>query len=79
MIFWKNSFQKKKSQTILILTGLVLLILGILFQLQSISLIGPDSSFMYADENWTLYGFIIAILGIIALTTGMFWIIVHRF
>ncbi|WP_196777344.1 hypothetical protein [Candidatus Nitrosocosmicus hydrocola] len=79
MIFWKNLFQKKKSPTFLVLTGLVLLILGIVFQLQSISLIGPNSSFMYANENWTLYGIIVAIIGIIVLTIGMFWLMVkHR-
>ena len=39
--------------------------MGSVFILQSISLIGPSSSFMYKNSAWTDNGFVIIIIGII--------------
>jgi uncharacterized membrane protein len=57
----------------MILSGIILLALGIIFQMQSLSIIGPTSSFMYANEQWNFYGLIIAVLGVISLTIAIFW------
>ena len=52
--------------------GFILIIMGIIFQLQSISLIGPSSSFMYSNHDWTLNGYIIIGTGIIVLVIGIY-------
>ncbi|WP_415310358.1 hypothetical protein [Candidatus Nitrosocosmicus sp. FF01] len=57
----------------MILSGIIFLALGIIFQMQSLSIIGPTSSFMYANEQWNFYGLIIAVLGVISLTIAIFW------
>lgn len=43
----------------LIAIGLVIVTLGIIFTLQSESVVGPSSSFMYSDPTWTVNGYII--------------------
>ncbi len=53
----------------LIIIGLVIIILGILFLLQSKSSLGPSSSFMYSNPEWTVNGYIIIAVG--AIVTGV--------
>jgi hypothetical protein len=54
-----------------IMVGFILMIMGIIFQLQSISLLGPSSSFMYANQAWTFNGLIIIGVGATVLVTGL--------
>ena len=54
------------------MVGIILIIIGIIFQLQSISLIGPSSSSMYANQDWTYYGLIIMGVGISVLVIGLY-------
>jgi uncharacterized membrane protein YidH (DUF202 family) len=49
----------------LILIGLVIIILGIIFLLQSKSSLGPSTSFMYSNPEWTVNGYIIIAVGVI--------------
>ena len=56
----------------IIMVGFLLIIMGIIFQLQSISFIGPSSSSMYANQDWTYYGLIIMGVGISVLVIGLY-------
>jgi hypothetical protein len=49
----------------------MLIITGILFVAQSKSEIGPQSSFMYSNPQWTVNGFAICIIGLVALVCGI--------
>ena len=48
----------------LIIIGLVIIILGIIFLLQSESSLGPSTSFMYSNPEWTVNGYIIIAVGV---------------
>lgn len=61
-----------KSGGWLVMFGFLLIIMGILFQLQSISLIGPSSSFMYANQDWTFNGLIVIGVGTTVLVIGLY-------
>jgi len=54
-----------KMWSILVFLGIIIFILGIIFHLQGQSVVGPESSFMYANPEWISYGIQIAISGII--------------
>jgi hypothetical protein len=47
------------------------MIAGGIFILQSISFLGPSTSFMYNNGDWTSYGFIIIITGILMVIFGI--------
>ena len=49
----------------LIIIGLVIIILGVIFLLQSESTLGPPTSFMYSNPEWTINGYIIIAVGVI--------------
>ena len=53
-----------------IITGSIVFVLGIIFHLQGHSVVGPQSSFMYANPDWITYGIQIAIVGTIILIGG---------
>jgi uncharacterized membrane protein YidH (DUF202 family) len=55
----------------LIVVGCILIIAGILFVAQSNSEIGPQSSFMYSNPQWTVNGFAICIVGSVVLVCGI--------
>jgi hypothetical protein len=44
--------------------GIITLIFGLIFDLQGQSVIGPESSFMYANPDWIGYGIAIMVTGI---------------
>jgi len=50
--------------------GSITLIFGLIFHLQGQSVIGPESSFMYANPNWVTYGIEIMIVGTIIIGIG---------
>jgi heme/copper-type cytochrome/quinol oxidase subunit 4 len=56
--------------------GLVLVVSGSIFVLQSKSVIGPTSSFMHSNSEWTINGYIIVITGIILSAVGgiLWWL-----
>jgi hypothetical protein len=53
------------------LVGTIIFILGVIFHLQGQSIVGPESSFMYANPEWTSYGILIAVSGIIISGVGI--------
>ncbi len=54
----------------LVITGILILIFGLIFHLQGQSVIGPESSFMYSNPDWITYGIQISIAGIIIIAAG---------
>ncbi len=54
----------------LVISGVIILIFGLILHLQGQSVIGPESSFMYSNPNWITYGIQIAIVGIIIIAVG---------
>ena len=54
-----------KLRNILIISGIIISILGIIFHLQGNAIIGPESSFMYSNPEWVSHGIQIVIIGVI--------------
>ena len=50
--------------------GSITSIFGLIFHLQGQSVIGPESSFMYANPDWITYGIQIMFGGIIIIGIG---------
>ena len=50
--------------------GVIVFIFGLIFDLQGQSIVGPESSFMYANPDWITYGIQIIIGGIIIIGIG---------
>ena len=50
--------------------GIISFIFGLIFDLQGQSIVGPESSFMYANPNWITYGIQIMVGGIIIIGIG---------
>ena len=44
--------------------GMISFIFGLIFDLQGQSIVGPESSFMYANPDWIGYGIAIMVTGI---------------
>ena len=60
-----------KTSLSLIITGIIVIIFGIIFHLQGQGIVGPESSFMYYNPEWITYGQQIAILGIFIIAGGI--------
>jgi len=60
-----------KVGKIIVTTGIIMLIFGIIFNLQGQSAIGPETSFMYSNPEWITYGMEIVGIGIIIITIGL--------
>ncbi len=58
--------------------GIIIFILGTIFYLQGESVVGPESSFMYANPEWISYGIQIIISGLIISGTGIVIIFIKR-
>jgi len=56
---------------ILLVVGFILIIAGIIFVAQSNSMIGPQSSFMYSNPQWTVNGFTISVAGLSILVCAL--------
>ena len=50
--------------------GIITFIFGLIFDLQGQSIVGPESSFMYANPDWITYGIQIMIGGITIIGIG---------
>ena len=50
--------------------GIIAMIFGLIFHLQGQSIVGPESSFMYANPDWITYGIQIMVLGITIIGVG---------
>ena len=55
----------------IVILGVMISTFGIIFHLQGQSVLGPESSFMYANPEWISYGIQIAISGIVISGAGI--------
>ena len=60
-----------KSLTVII-SGIIVMIFGIVFQFQGNGVIGPESSFMYENPSWIDNGIYIGMIGVIIILIGYF-------
>jgi hypothetical protein len=67
-----------KDVKAVIVVGIVIMIMGVIFHFQGQSVIGPESSFMYSNPQWTTYGIQIAVSGVIILAVGISLIFIKR-
>jgi hypothetical protein len=61
----------RNSPISIILIGGIIIGFGLVFIAQSSSLLGPPSSFMYQNSDWTIYGSEVVIVGIIVCSLGL--------
>ena len=54
----------------IIVIGVIIFIFGLIFDLQGQSIVGPKSSFMYANPDWITYGIQIMIGGGVIIGIG---------
>jgi hypothetical protein len=60
---------KTVSKTLIVL-GIIVFALGVVFSLQSKSVVGPTSSFMYDNPEWTVNGSIVIASGLVMVALG---------
>ena len=60
------------------ISGIVLVLIGLIFTAQSESHVGPQSSFMYSNPSWTINGLIIIVAGVIVLVVDIIVRIVYH-
>ena len=60
-----------KVSVIFGIIGAIILILGVIFHLQGLSIVGPESSFMYSNPDWVTYGIQMVVVGIIIFGIGV--------
>ena len=56
----------------IIISGIIVMIFGIIFQFQGQGMIGPESSFMYQNQNWIDNGIYIGMACVIIILIGYF-------
>jgi hypothetical protein len=66
------------QRKLVIITGTIVLMFGILFYLQGLAIVGPKSSFMYSNPQWINYGAQIIIAGFSILVGGIFLIFIIK-
>lgn len=60
-----------KGKKAVIITGIGIMVMGVIFHLQGQSIVGPESSFMYSNPQWVTYGIQIVIAGCVILAAGI--------
>ena len=54
-----------------LIVGGIVIIFGIVFNLQGNAVVGPESSFMYSNPDWVVFGLEIVLVGIAINGIGM--------
>ncbi len=54
----------------IIITGIVIMIFGVIFQFQGQGMVGPEESFMYENQAWIDNGIYIAMIGVVLILIG---------
>lgn len=54
----------------IIVSGIIIMVFGIVFQFQGQGVIGPESSFMYENHDWINNGIYIGMAGVIIILIG---------
>jgi uncharacterized membrane protein len=68
----------KSIGRVVIIVGIIVVIMGVIFSLQSKSVVGPASSFMYDNPEWAINGSIIIAIGIVITALGSFFFLVIK-
>ena len=68
----------KRSAKIILISGMIIVAFGLLFTAQSKSEIGPQSSFMYNNPQWTVNGIAVAAFGFVVAATGFVLMLYQR-
>ena len=55
-----------------IISGIIVMIFGIVVQFQGHGVMGPESSFMYENPSWIDNGIYIGMIGVIIILIGYF-------
>lgn len=55
-----------------IISGIIVMIFGVIFQFQGQGVVGPESSFMYQNVDWVNNGIYIGMTGVIIILIGYF-------
>jgi hypothetical protein len=63
--------KKRILVKIFLVVGFTLIISGLILVAQSNSVIGPKSSFMYSNPEWTVNGFAFSIVGLVFFVCGL--------
>jgi len=54
----------------IVIPGIILVIFGIIFSFQGQGMLGPETSFMYENQEWVDNGIIISMIGVILILIG---------
>ena len=54
----------------IVIPGIILVIFGIIFSFQGQGMLGPETSFMYENQEWINNGVIISMIGVILILIG---------
>ena len=54
----------------IVITGIILVIFGIIFSFQGHGVVGPETSYMYESQDWIDYGIWISMMGVIWVLIG---------
>ena len=54
----------------IVIPGIILIIFGMIFSFQGQGMVGPETSFMYENEEWSGYGIFISMIGVILILIG---------
>jgi len=58
------------NSILVVITGIIIMIFGVIFQFQGQGMIGPEESFMHENPTWIDNGIYIAMIGIIMILIG---------
>jgi uncharacterized membrane protein len=54
----------------IVIPGIILVIFGIMFNFQGQGMVGPETSFMYENQEWINNGIFISMIGVILILIG---------
>ena len=55
---------------LIVIPGIILVIFGIIFNFQGQGMVGPETSFMYENQEWTDNGIFISMIGVVLILIG---------
>ena len=55
---------------LIVIPGIILVIFGIIFNFQGQGMVGPETSFMYENQEWINNGIFISMIGVILILIG---------
>ena len=54
----------------IVIPGIILVVFGIIFNFQGQGMVGPETSFMYENQEWINNGIFISMIGVILILIG---------